>query len=346
MPRPASPALLFVFGVLVVAPAAAQTTLEAKPAVGARKEVVETTSSVLERQWKAKHAKVGDAEAVDLERRYTEEVKSAQPEVLLREYGVSTRAKHHPQEAPDPVRTSLHGRRVRVVGLGLQPEETFEISKEDREALRLDRLPAALLPPQRVAKKRDAWDVSGEAVVGALFGPAVQPTPECGAKVTFRALKKSDGREVASLRAKVRLSIARRDNFPGVEATLQGDFEWAVAEGTLLAASFEGPLEYVLGVGEDGELSASGTLRFSYAAQLLEAGVAPGAADRRRGDPPPPGTRALICKLDPSHRYELAPLTRCMSCGKPLDKDRRCPEGDGWPLWFCPRDGAPLEPGE
>src|SRR5690606_16614334 len=123
--------------------------------------------------WKGPGAKVGDVKTTEVLRVYTEEVRRAEPELLVRTFERSTRSEHHPQAAADPVNTSLHGRRLLVAGLERRPDEPFELSKDDRDLLRLERLAAAMLPTKGVAALKERWTVPAAAMGEALFGSFV-----------------------------------------------------------------------------------------------------------------------------------------------------------------------------
>ncbi len=333
----------------LAAPASAQPwTLERKLVPGARARVDEVTRTEYSSRYQARGAAVGDAQVETFERRYVEEVRAAQPEALHRAYEHSTRAKHHPKAAPNPERTSLHGRGVIVSGLEQRPDGPFELSKDDREAARLDRLAAALLPPHPV-DKGDKWVVPGEALVGALWGQVFAPAnTDCQGRVELRSVRSVDGQTQATLRVRATIRTARTDTLPEVTLQLTGELRWAVEAGALLEGRLEGPVSYG-GFGEqDGrraEWRAEGTMAWSYRAEPLEPAAAVSEADRRTGLPPPAGTRALVCERDPAHRFSLAEFVRCIQCGAELDLTRRtCPEKHSWPLQYCPRDGAPLKP--
>jgi hypothetical protein len=143
----ASMSLLALPLLALATPAAAQPwTLERKLIPGARARVDEVTRTEFRMRYTTRGANVGDTSLETFERRYVEEVRAAQPETLHRAYELSQRAKHHPQAAPNPERTSLHGRGAIVSGLEMRPDGPFELSKDDREATRFDRLAAAMLP--------------------------------------------------------------------------------------------------------------------------------------------------------------------------------------------------------
>lgn len=338
---------------LLAVPAAAQqgqVELVRRLAPGARARVVETSRVELKAHYQARGAAVGETEVSTVERRYTEEVRTAQPELLHRAYELSQRTKHRLQATPPaPERTSLHGRALLVSGLELKPDGPFELSKEDREALRLDRLAAALLPaaPGKVAKG-ESWTVGPEPLVQALFGPYVVPSStESSARVELKQVKAQAGLTRATLKARLSIHVPKSDTIPEVTIQLQGEVVWGVEPGRALEARLEGTIGYVIDTGDEarGRLRAEGPMVWSLQAEPIEGRAAPSDAQRATGLPPPPGTQALVCKQDPAHRFSLAELLRCIQCGAELEATtRRCPKGHPWPLQFCPRDGAPLEP--
>lgn len=333
----------------LAAPAAAQPwTIERKLVPGARARVDEVTRTEYSIRYQARGAAVGDAQVETFERRYVEEVRAVQPEALHRAYEHSTRAKHHPKAAPNPERTSLHGRGVIVSGLEQRPDGPFEISKDDREAARYDRLAAALLPGRPVDRS-DKWVVPGEALVRALWGQLFAPTnTECQARVDVKSVRTVGGQTHATLRVRAAIRTERSDTLPEISLQLTGELRWAVEAGVLLEGRLEGPVSYGGFGEEDGrraEWRAEGTTAWSYRAEPLEAAAATTEADRRTGLPPPPGARALVCERHPEHRFSLDEIVRCIQCGAELDLTRRtCPDKHPWPLQYCPRDGAPLKP--
>lgn len=330
-------------------PAAAQPwTLERKLEVGARAQVDEVTRTEYRARYQGRGAAVGDAQVETFERRYVEEVRGARPEALHRAYERSTRAKHHPQGAANPERTSLHGRGVIVSGLEQRPDGPFELSKDDGEALRLDRLAAALLPTRPVSKG-ESWVVAGEALVQALWGQVfAAANTACQARVDLKTARAVGGETHVTLRARAWIRTQRTDTLPEVTLQLAGELRWSVERGQLLDGRLEGPVSYgVIGEeeGRRAEWRAEGTIVWSYRAEPLERAEAASDVERRTGLPPPPGTRALVCERDPAHRFELAHFVRCIQCGAELDLTKRtCPERHPWSLQYCPRDGAPLHP--
>lgn len=322
--------------------------LQRKLVVGSRARVQERTRSELQTLIKTRGAAVGEAEVTEVARRYVEEVRSARPDLLWREYELSTRAKaRRGGPLPDPPeRTSLHGRATLVSGLEQKPDGPFQLSNEDREALRLDRLAAALLPPAGQAEKGAEWTVPAAALGKALFGELV---PEAnlqgsGARVKLEAVKRDGKREVAQLRVKALvLKMARTDALPGVEVTVKGEVSWDLADGRLVGAALEGPLKWEAGNEEGASATAEGTMSWSYQAEVLEPRAAQTDEARARGDPPPPGTRRMVCKKERLHAYELKDVRCCLMCGAELSADRVCKE-HGWPLRHCPVDGSILVP--
>lgn len=338
--------LVPLLAALLAPAAAAQThTLERVLRVGDRARIEITSASELEMIWDGPHARVGGAELNRVEHRYLEECRSAEPERHWREYERSIRTKRKRGEEGGPVRTSLHGRAVLVSGLELRPDGPFEIAEDDADDLRYERLLPALLPPQRVVKRGDEWTISAEAIGEALFGRLVPAAnlEGSGARVQLRGVRRDGGEEVATLRVKaLAIRTQRSSDFPAIDLQFRGEVKWSLTSGAPLAARLEGPVSFTIAVGE-GELEAAGEAVWTYAAELLERRQAASDADRAAGEPPPPGTRALVCELEPAHSYALDDIARCMQCGAELDPRRACAE-HGFPLQFCPRDGGRLQP--
>ncbi|RMG06551.1 MAG: hypothetical protein D6731_25540 [Planctomycetota bacterium] len=340
--------VLCLAGAVLPRPAAAEESVVLKRllAKGTRVEVEDRRRSQSTILYRTRHDKVGVGEEKLVVQRYVEEVRRARPELLWREYSVSTEAKGRPRERVEPVRTSLHGQRVFLEAFGMRPDGAFEIEKEDRERLRLERLVYALLPPQETVRVRESWTVGPEPLKRALFGPlAVILQKESGGKATLRSLKKEGNRQVAVLRVRTRLRTEVRADFPGVDLNLKGEVKWAVTEGLLLEANLAGPMTFT-SLGKDRErMDIQGNLAWTYRAKILAVERAQADERRERGAPPPPGTRVLVCTLHPKeHRIELRHYPMCPLCGQPLDPDRACPRGDPFPFQYCPHDGAPLQP--
>jgi hypothetical protein len=324
-------------------------TLERKLAKGTRLKVTDHRESEMQQMWTARHTKVGNVEATITHHRYIEEVRNPQPEVFWRDYEESTRSKHHPQDKPNPVNTSLHGRRILVIGLELKPDGPFQIGKPEKDAIKLERLLPVLLPARKVVKLRDSWTVAGKALDEALFGGYAASSGESTAKVTLKAVKEVKGQQIATLKAKIKIHIERASNFPGIDITLKGEVKWAIEASVPVEANFKGTVgvTVIKTEGDDkGEWQASGPTTWQYKAELLDVRKARGDDARAKGLPPPPGTKFLICELQPQHRLDMNHYRACFMCGKKLDKNLECPEGDIWPLQYCPHDGAPLNPGQ
>ena len=295
----------------------------------------------------------GSAGAVEVsvtEAVFVEEVLAAKPLRVGRTYELSTRAKHRGGDDPAPERTSLHGRTIRVEGLELTAVEPgAQIAQADREALRFDRLAAAMLPPAGVAARGDAWRVGEEAIGRALWGAAVPVSnlDGSGAKVKLKRVNTRDGRRVAELRVSaLRVALTRTEAAPGLTLDLEGELSWDLDEGVLLAGRLEGQLEFsLLHRGDDGgqlEATAAGSVRWRWAAAVIESR---GDADStsQAGDPPPPGTLRLVCERDALHRVELGQWRHCVRCGAALRPGAGCEE-HGWLLQRCPHDGSPFRP--
>ena len=56
-----------------------------------------------------------------------------------------------------------------IAGLRWEPDSPFQVSKEDREALRFDRLAQVMVPPRKVVGARESWEISSKALADALF---------------------------------------------------------------------------------------------------------------------------------------------------------------------------------
>lgn len=334
-------AILLALGATPAVLAQSQVTLARPLAPGARARVSEGLRTELRWLYKDRGSAVGDGEVAVVERRYVEEVRAAQPELLHRAFEHSTRAKG--RQDPKPERTSLHGRGVLVAGLEQRPDGPFELSKEDAEHPRWDRVALALLPDRPVARG-ESWTVAKEALVQALFGQFIPAaTAEGSARVELKTLETKKGATRAGLRARLQLVIPKTDQLPGMSFQLQGDLVVGVEAGRLLEARLEGPVAYTLSAGE-GAVQAEGTIAWSLKAEPLEGRAPPSDAQRQTGLPPPPGTLHLVCEKDAGHRFSLAEFVRCIQCGDELDlTSRRCPKGHPWPLQYCPRDGAPLK---
>lgn len=330
-------------------PAAAQPwTLERKLVPGARARVDEVTRTEFRMRFTTRGANVGDTQVENFERRYVEEVRAAQPETLHRAYELSQRAKHHPQQPPNMERTSLHGRGAIVSGLEQRPDGPFELSKDDREAVRYERLAAAMLPGRPV-ERSDKWVVPGEVLVSSLWGQLFPPAnTDCQARVEVKSSRVVDGKTHVTLRVRASIRTQRTDTLPEITLTLAGELKWSVEEGVLLEGRLEGPITYGMIGEENGQRTegrAEGTTAWTYRAEVLDSRLPPTDAQRRTGLPPPPGAVALVCELDPAHRINLLEIVRCIQCGAGLDlTNRTCPAKHPWPLQFCPRDGSPLKP--
>jgi hypothetical protein len=344
-PRPiwlTLPVALVAAGLAPEVLAQSQVTLARTLAPGARAKVTEGLRTELRWLYKDRGSAVGDGEVATVERRYVEEVRTAQPELLHRAFELSTRAKARSQD-PKPERTSLHGRGVLVAGLEQKPDGPFELSKEDGEHPRWDRVIVALLPERPVARG-ESWTVSKEALVQALFGQFIPAaTAEGSARVELRTLDTKKGTTRAGLRVRLQLAIPKTDQLPGMSYQLQGDLVFGVEAGRFLEARLEGPVAFTLSSGE-GAVQAEGSIAWSLKAEPLEGRAPPSEAQRQTGLPPLPGTEHLVCEKDAAHRFSLAEFVRCIQCGDELDlTSRRCPKGHPWPLQYCPRDGAPLK---
>jgi hypothetical protein len=328
-------------------------TIERKLVPGARLQVNESTRIEVRSMWRARAAAQGDASVDLFERRYVEEVRTAQPELVYRAVESSTRDKRRPQADANPERTSIHGRGVLVAGLDQRPDGAYEISKDDREAMRLDRLATALLPGRPV-QRTDSWTIEGAALTRSLWGEYLVPAAGTQAKVDLKGVRHvaSAGpcgdQDQATIHARVHMVVERTDQTPGVLLDLQGDLKWSIGDGALLDGHLEGTVSYTVladDAGHRAELSAEGPLTWTWHGNVLAPRAPLTPDERATGAPPPPGTRVLICGQDPSHRYELEQFVRCPQCGAELDRStRRCPNKHVWFLQYCPRDGAPLRP--
>lgn len=336
---------------LLTSPALADSgpfTIERKLEEGARKKVAEQRSSQLNIKWKGGNHAASGAEVSGLKQKYLQEVRKKQPEILVRDYDHSTRTKHKPKAPPNPERTSLHGRRVLVVGLGLRPDGPFKVSKRDQESLRFDRLAEAMVPPQRVVAKGESWKISSKALASAMFANYIAAANRrCSAKVTLRKVAKVKGVQIATLKVRIRIKLDATESFPEINMNLKGEVKWALKEGSMAEARLEGPVNYAhrnTQAGKQGTWSAKGTFRWTYKAEFLAPRAKRNKLSRKQGAPPPPGTQRLVCSLNPKHRVEIKHYPCCLLCGKKLDKDFKCPKDHPWVWQYCPHDGAPLEP--
>lgn len=278
--RPAALALCAA-GLLLAAARAQPWTFERRLAPGTRARVDELHESVLRLQWKGRDGAVGDEEVNTVERRFVEEVRATTPLVLHRQFELSQRAKRRPKAEAEPLKTSLHGRGVLVAGHELKPDDPIEVSKEDRELLRLDLLAHALLP-ERPAGRREPWQADPGKLVAALFGPGVRPAPGTGARVEVERVERKGDDEVAVLRARVALRLERTETIPGVTADLAGELRWSLRRGLLVAAALEGPITYAAGARreEGGEVTVQGVLRWTWRATPLDPAAAEPAPPR------------------------------------------------------------------
>lgn len=329
-----------------VAQAGDSYTLEYKLAKGSRLKVEEQRTSATQNTYQDNQNKVGGAEEKTSHHLYTQEVHSDKPEILVRDYEKSTRSKHKPKAKPKPLKTSLHGQRVRLVGQDMQPLGQFEIQKPDREELKFDRLLPAFLPAKRLVEVKASWKVSGTKLAAAILPPAWKPTSDSGGKVTFKAVKTVKGLQVAILKVKARIIIERTTAIPGVEIGFKGELKWAIDDGVCVEASLTGPMKLVAQLKEDekAEWTADGSYSWTYKAEILEARKKKDDAARKEGLPPPPGTAVIVCELQKEHRFELKHFARCVLCGEALDADKKCPAGDPWAYQYCPFDGSRLSP--
>ena len=321
-------------------------TLEQKLAKGTRAKVQVHRETEVKYVYKDWGSKVGNAETTTTHHRYTEEVRSAQPVIFWREYAEATRSKHHPHAKPKPLKTSLHGRRAYATKDGLQPDGAYEIDKDEREALKIERLLPALLPARKIVKVRDSWTVPSRKLDEALFGAEIARSNKTStARVTLKSVKTEGDDQIATLKVKLKIHIDRTSSFPEIDLTLKGDVKWSIKASLPVSANLKGTVGFVV-VHKDGEIHADGTTSYEYQAEILEIRKPKGDDDRKQGLPPPPGTRVLVCELHQEHKIDMNTFKICLLCGKKLDKDFNCPNGDPWPFQYCPHDGAPLNPAE
>lgn len=307
---------------------------------GQRAEVSEEQRLELSYRFKGQDAAVGAAERAVITRRYTEEVRRPQPLVLVRDYSQSERSESKAGAEPTTQQTSLHGRKVLVTGLDLEPAGTpFEISQQDREALRLDRLARAFLPSAEQATRGERWKLPSDPFAAALFATAVPAgAHHGGASAQLKKVDKVDGRQVATIKVKLELRTDLRVDFPEVRLVLEGTIRWDLDEEDLLEASLEGTLSFASE--KDGvRVTGSGPLAYRYLARYL---IPRERAQAGAAEAPPPGVKALVCTHDARHRIGLEELRCCTQCGKAFDAERKCPEGHPWVLRHCFHDGAPL----
>ncbi len=331
---------------LAVASAGEPVPLELKAQTGQRAEVEEESRSELKIHYrKAGEASVGAAEVSWGKRAYVEEILRAKPLVQVREYKSSERWKGKPGAKAEPQQTSLHGRRVKLSGLEMEPMEAFKISQSDREQMRFDRLCRAFLPTAGQASLKDDWKLPSDPFASALWGKLVPPgAHHGGATVELKKVSKVAGRQVAVLKVKLDFRTDLRESFPEVILKLKGTIRWDLDEHDLLSAELKGTLGYTT-VKQDGggqiKVEASGPFSYSYQARYLIPREVPKDA-AASSKPPPPGASALVCTHDSRHRINLKDITCCPQCGETLDRERKCPQDHEWMLRHCFQDGAPF----
>lgn len=328
--------------VLASAQAGEPVNLELVAQAGQRAEVSEESSSELQIHYrKAGEASVGGSEVSWSKRSYSEEILRKRPKVQVREYTSSERWKGKPGAKREPRQTSLHGRRVKLSGLEIQPLEAFELSKSDREQLRFDRLCRAFLPTAGQAAPKEKWTLPSDGFARALWGKHVPPgSHHGGASVELRKVGKVAGRQVAYLKVKLDFRTELRESFPEISLKLKGTIRWDLDEQDLLSAKLEGSLGYAT-VQDQVRVEAKGPFSYAYAARYLIPREVPKEA-AASAKPPPPGATALVCTHDARHRIALKDIVCCPECGETLDRERKCPKDHAWTLRHCFQDGAPL----
>lgn len=321
--------------------------LELKAQTGQRAEVEEETRSELKIHYrKAGEASVGASEVSWGKRAYKEEVIRAKPLVQAREYTLSQRWKGKPGAKREPQQTSLHGRRIRLTGLAMEPTEAgFKISKSDQEAMRFDRLARSFLPTAGQASIKETWKLTSDPFAAALFGKLVPPgAHHGGASVELKKVSKVGGRKVAVLKVKLDFRTDLRESFPEIVIKLKGTIRWDLDEHDLLSADLQGTFGYTTVKQEGGgqiKVEAKGPFSYSCSARYLIPREVPKDA-AASVKPPPPGAKALVCTHDSRHRIDLKEITCCPQCGETLDRERKCPKDHEWMLRHCFHDGAPF----
>lgn len=251
----------------------AQIVLAHEPRKGVVFEVEDHRETTVKVLVKAKARGSGEAKLIRSEQKYTEEVLGVGPLTLKRVYERSLREDRDVSQTDlEPMRTSQHGRTVLLKDLEKKLEDGGNLDKEDREELRFERLLAALLPPQRVVKRGDSWEISGNAVARALFGDALpaETTDHSGAVVKLRSIKRKKSGEVAKLEVKgLRIKIKRMRNVPELTLDLKGAFEWDVVNSAPVKADLSGQVRYVAR-GDKLTYEAEGPYRWRYQAKLVE----------------------------------------------------------------------------
>jgi hypothetical protein len=335
--------LFLLASALPLASAGDPIPLELKAQTGQRAEVEEESRSELKLHYrKAGEASVGGTEVNWSKRAYTEEVLRAKPLIQVREYKTSERWKGKPGAKAKPQQTSLHGRRIKLAGLEMEPTEAFEISKNDREQMRFDRLCRAFLPTAGQAAPKEKWKLPSDPFAKALWGKLVPPgAHHGGASVELKKVSKVSGRQVALLKVKLDFRTDLRESFPEITIKLKGTIRWDLDEHDLLAADLKGSFGYAT-VKDQVKVEAKGPFSYSYSARyLIPREVAKDAKASTK--PPPPGATALVCTHDSRHRISLKEITCCPQCGETLDRERKCPKEHEWMLRHCFHDGAPLK---
>ena len=338
--------LLPILSLLLLAPSygGEPIPLERKAQAGQRAEVEEETRSELKIHYRKNgEASVGGVEVNAVKRAYTEEVLRAKPLVTVREYTTSVRSKGKPGAKVKPQQTSLHGRRVKLTGLEIEPGEPgFKLSKGDEEALRLDRLARAFLPTEGKATIKQNWKLPSDRFAAALWGKLVPPgAHHGGASVDLRKVTKQAGRKIAILRVKLDFRTDLRESFPEIKLKLKGTIRWDLDEDDLLSAELTGTLSYMVVQKEGVRYTASGPMSYSYSARYLIPREVPKEAGAST-KPPPPGVSVLVCTHDSRHRIALKDIVCCPQCGESLDRERKCPKKHEWMLRHCFHDGAPF----
>ena len=319
--------------------------LDGTPRKGTRSEVVEARDSQLTVKWKSADGSGTKQEVKRLRQRFRQEVLSPKPWTFLRNYEESTQESGQSAQELASQRTSLHGRAVVLQGLELKPQGApFQISKEDRDRLKLYRLARAFLDGREL-KPRGSYKLGPEPFLKALVGDFVPASVgKGGAKVRLESVREGEQGKIARLAVKLNLRTERHAQLPEIHLDLKGKLEWNLNERDLAEGELEGTMGvFVVNEKEGASWQATGPLRWTYRAKfLLSRSKGDGEAARKEGRPPAPGVKLLICSKDPKHRISVADVRNCPRCGAALDAERACPKDHRWVLQYCPQDGAPF----
>lgn len=329
---------------LASAPTAAkdtQVSLEPTPRKGLRLEVKESSEWSITSTESQAGQKATSKTLRRMRREFVETVLKPLPRSSRWDVLESHRAEGPNAGALVERATSMHKRKVRVVGLAraLENPALGELSKEDKESLRFDRLAAAFID-RRKAELRDSWKLPAKPFSEALYGEFIPASLTSGeAKLTLKSIERSEGRPVAVLRVSLLLRTKPYQTLPQIELKLRGTLRWDAEARALLETKLEGKLSFEASAGGK-KTVVQGPYRYLRKVTVKAVGEEPGKALKA---PPPADAKQLVCKLNPDHTIQLGEIKHCPPCGKPLNARRECPEKHEWLLRHCPQDGGVLE---